>query len=372
MRPFRVSPIGARLFLRRAHLLDTPAPDVGSALAHHGFVQIDPINICGRMHDHILRNRVAGYREGGLMRHLHGGEAGERLAAGERSAFEHHMPSTNVLVAFPLAAWPHLHASMRARAGRRGAWLGGLTPRERDLAARILEAISSQGALSPDPFVDGRKGRRVWGSATLAKATLQKLFFHGRVLIAGRQKNRRIYDLPERVLPATALAAREHSADETARWLAVTRLRQHRLVALRRAELSLVEDLVQPVEIDGCPALHCLREDLHWFEPAEGSAAGSGDPLLLAPLDPLIYDRRVTRHLWGFDYAWEAYVPAPKRTRGYYALPVLAGTDLVGHVDIKADRERGRLRVVSRSVRRGQRTATAVIGLARFLGLGSG
>jgi len=249
--------------------------------------------------------------------------------------------------------------------------MGRLTEREREFARRILEAIGSGCALGPEAFADGRKGWRVWGTATLAKAVLQKLFFHGRLLIAGRQSNRRLYDLPERVLPASVLAERERSAEETARWLAVARLRQHRLVALKRAELPLVEDLVQPVAVDGCPELHCLREDLHWFEPPEGAAAGA-DPLLLAPLDPLLYDRRVTRHLWGFDYAWEAYVPAPRRKRGYYALPVLAGAELVGHVDIKADRKRGRLSVVSRSVRRGQRTAAAIGGLARFLGLRAG
>jgi uncharacterized protein YcaQ len=84
----------------------------------------------------------------------------------------------------------------------------------------------------------------------------------------------------------------------------------------------------------------------------------------------MIYDRRVTRHIWGFDYTWEVYVPAPKRKRGYYALPVLSGTEFVGHVDLKADREMGRLGVVSRSVRRGHSTAPAIGGLARFLGLG--
>jgi uncharacterized protein YcaQ len=344
---------------------------MGSVLAHHGYVQIDPINVCGRMHDHILRNRVGGYAEGGLMRHLHGGEDGRRLAAEERTAFEHHLPSTNVLVAFPLEAWPHLHAAMRARARRQSAWMGRLTPRERELAGRILEAIGSGPALGPEAFADGRKGRRVWGAASLAKATLQKLFFHGRVLIAGRQGNRRLYDLPERVLPAAVLAERERPAEETARWLALIRLRQHRLVALRRAELPLVEDLVQPVAVDGCPALYCLKEDLHRFDPAEGPALAA-EPLLLAPLDPLVYDRRVTRQLWGFDYAWEAYVPAPRRKRGFYALPVLAGTELVGHVDVRADRKRGWLRVVSRSVRRGQRTAPAIRRLAAFLGLKSG
>jgi uncharacterized protein YcaQ len=86
-------------------------------------------------------------------------------------------------------------------------------------------------------------------------------------------------------------------------------------------------------------------------------------------LDPLIYDRRLTQRLWDFDYTWEVYTPAHKRTRGYYALPVLAGDQLVGHVDPKADRPRRRLIVVSRRLRRGHQAAAAVRELAQFLGL---
>ena len=87
------------------------------------------------------------------------------------------------------------------------------------------------------------------------------------------------------------------------------------------------------------------------------------------PLDPLIYDRRLTRQLWGYDYTWEVYTPPAKRVRGYYALPVLAGVELVGHIDPKADRANKKLVVVARSVRRGHRAATAVQSLKRFLGL---
>jgi hypothetical protein len=259
---------------------------------------------------------------------------------------------------------------MRARAGGSGAWSGRLTPREQELAARILERISAEGPLGSDAFADGRRGRRVWGAATLAKATLQKLFFHGRLLIAGRQKNRRLYDLPEKVLPPSALSVPGAAPSETARWLALTRLRQHRIVALRKAEMPLVEDLVMPVKVDGGPVLYCLKEDLPLFDcPADAPCA---EQLLLAPLDPMIYDRRVTRCVWGFDYTWEAYVPAGKRKRGHYALPVLSGLELVGHVDLKADRAARRLVVVSRGVRRGLTTSGAVAGLARFLGLRSG
>jgi uncharacterized protein YcaQ len=217
----------------------------------------------------------------------------------------------------------------------------------------------------------------VWGAARLVKSTLQKLFFHGRILIAQRANNRRRYDLPERVLSAGVLGRPEPSATETARWLALLKLRQRRLTTLKRDELRVAEDCVQPVAVPGCPPLFCLREDGELLEAVSREphgadvAAGPAIPAvrLLAPLDPLIYDRRTTATLWNFDYTWEAYTPAHKRRRGHYALPVLAGTELVGHVDPKADRASRRLVVVSRHVRRGYPAAPAVRELAHWLGL---
>src|SRR5437764_710166 len=130
----------ARRFMRRALLLDTPAPDIATALQHHGFVQIDPINVTGRMHDLILRNRVSNYREGDFMRFLHGGQS--PLPSKERVAFEHHLPPTDILVGFPLDAWPHLLAANAARTRRASAWSGRLTPRERELAKYVFSEIS--------------------------------------------------------------------------------------------------------------------------------------------------------------------------------------------------------------------------------------
>ncbi len=371
----RVSPLAARRFLRRILLLDTPAPDLATALAHHGYIQIDPINIAGRMHDHILRHRVTGYREGDLMRHLHGDDT--PLAPEQRGAFEHHMPDTSsILVAFPLDAWPHLLAAMRARTKIASAWSGRLTPRERELAPRLLAEIATRGPLGSEELHDGRQGKRAWGATTLAKSTLQKLFFHGRLLIARRESNRRLYDLPERVLPTATLALPEPTATDTARWRVLLKLRQRRLVTLTRQELPLVADAVQPIAIEDCPPLYLLHEDVPLLEAAASDLStfklqlsASSAPLLLGPLDPLLYDRRVTAALWGFDYTWEAYTPAAKRVRGYYALPILSGHALVGHVDPKADRDARRLRVVSRRVQRGHKVVPALASLAAFLGL---
>jgi uncharacterized protein YcaQ len=369
--PISLTPAAARRFLRRALLIDAPVANVAAALDHHGYVQIDPINICGRMHDLILRNRVSGYREGDLMRFLHGEK--EPLPAARRAAFEHHLPDTHVLVAFPLEAWPHLVTEMQRRSRRPGAWSGRLTPRERELAPSLLAELAARGPLGSEDLHDGRQSRRVWGSMTLAKSTLQKMFFHGDVLVAARSNNRRLYALPEKVLPRSILNQPAASPDETARWLVRLKLRQRRLALLKKAEVPLIADDIQPLKIDGCPTVYCLREDLPMLHAAmAGEDSGRADALvsrLLAPLDPLIYDRRLTRHLWDYDYTWEAYTPAHKRVRGYYALPILSGHELVGHVDPKADRDRRRLQIVSRRLRRGHQVATAIAELARFLQL---
>jgi uncharacterized protein len=214
----------------------------------------------------------------------------------------------------------------------------------------------------------------VWGAATLTKSTLQKLFFHGRLLIAGRMKNRRRYDLPERVLPASVLAQTTPSAADTTRWIAMLKLRQRRLVTLKRNEVRAVEDVIQPVTIagDDCPPLFCLRADRTLLEAAatDRSAPASETPPavnLLAPLDPLVYDRRVTACLWSFDYTWEAYTPAHKRVRGHYALPVLVGTEIVGHVDPRFDQTAGKLLITSRKIRRGYAVAPALRSFADWL-----
>ncbi len=360
-----------------------PHAGVAAALAHHGYVQIDPINVCGRMHDLILRPRVAGYREGDLMRFLHGADEDERPRRPElRTAFEHHLPSTGILVALEAEAWPYLRRAMRERSRRTSAWSGRLTPREAELAKRIIEALGERGPLGSDAVADPRPGRRAWGATTLVKATLQKLFFHGRVLIARREAGRRLYDLPERVLSAAVLARPEAAPEETARWEALLKLRQRRLAALRRAELAAIADRVQAVRIEGARGpVYCLREDVTALEVAGEAAAAreNGDdlasrPRLLAPLDPLLYDRALARSLWDFDYTWEVYTPPAKRRRGYYALPLQAGAELVGHVDPKADRKAGRLIVAGREVRRGYAAAakTATAELAGFLGLRAG
>ncbi len=356
----------ARRFLRHMLALDAPHADIPTALAHHGFIQIDPINTCGRMHDLILRNRLRGYREGMLHDCIH---------SPARPGFEHYLPGQGILVAFPLAAWPYLTGHMMHRGRLRNTHYGKLTQRESVLADRILAKLASRGPLTSDEIEHDGWVSTAWGTrGRLVKRVFEKLFDHGRILITARRNFRRVYDLPERVLPAAVLAEKPRPERDVAAWTTFTKLRQRRLVRLKRDDLLLVADLIQPVVIEGadCPLLYCLREDaavLSAFEARPSKIDDFAEPLLLAPLDPLIYDRRITAALWNFDYTWEVYTPPHKRVRGYYALPILAGIEMVGHVDLKADRKDRRLRLVSRLARRGYRVAPAVKSLASFLSL---
>jgi len=370
--PLDVTPRAARRFLRSILGLDAAHPSVAAALAHHGFVQLDPLNVCGRMHDLILRNRVAGYREHDLLKHLYGTgiEGGVPLPPSRREAFEHYLPGGGVLAAFPLTAWPYLTTSMEERARRPGGYFGRLSLPEELLARRILSEIAERGPLAAEDIHHDGRALTAWGSrGRLAKIVLDKLFFHGRVLLTTRRAFRRIYDLPDRVLPERVLSGVRPSPHEVARYLLLLRLRQRRLALLRRAEVPLVADRVQEVRIEGCPPCFCLRKDAPALLAASSGSQPDGAVRLLAPLDPLIYDRRLTAALWKFEYTFEAYTPADRRVRGYYALPVLAGDRLAGHVEPRADRERGRLLVLSHSVSRGVSVRRAVQELSRFLAL---
>lgn len=353
----------ARRFLVQTLGLQKPFGSVAQALDELGFIQMDPINVCGRMHDLILRNRVDDYQEGDLLRHAYPGSV-------EKAAFEHYLPKQGILVTFPFEAWPFLTRHMELRKKHRSGYTGKLSSAEEKVARYILAELANRGSLTSDDIEHDGRMHSAWGSpGRVVKVVLQKLFAHGRVLITDRRNFRRVYDLPERVLPRDLLDLKPLSAEETERWLILQKLKQRRLVTLHRRDIALVNDLVERVEITDVSTVYCLKADAHLLDKTDRNSSKNDQPRLLAPLDPLIYDRKLTSRIWGFDYTWEVYTPPHKRTRGYYALPILAGLELVGHVDPKAERQEKRLTVSSRKVRRGHKASLAIKELANFLGL---
>jgi uncharacterized protein YcaQ len=240
----------------------------------------------------------------------------------------------------------------RAERGAAGwTYLRRFAGERRAEAEALLRRIESEGPMAASDFEHGRS-RSGWWEWGTTKHALEYLFWSGRLTTATRRGNfERVYDLTERVIPPTILAlpapgeAEAHRAliEISARALGVATagdLRDYfRLgpAESRAAIAELVEDgTLLPVQVGT------------WRQPAFLHAEARrrrriAAQALLAPFDPLVWHRDRAERLFGFRYRIEIYTPAEKRVHGYYVLPFLLDEALVARVDLKADRQRGRL-----------------------------
>jgi uncharacterized protein len=219
----------------------------------------------------------------------------------------------------------------------------------------VIALITEQGPIRAGETGIQRPARRpgeMWNWHD-GKVALEYLFWSGQVTAARRVNFERLYDLPERVLPAEVMAVPTPTLEEAQRELVRIAARAHGVATepdlgdyfrlpraeskARVAELADAGELL-PVAVDGWRAPAYLWPEARL--PRRISARA-----LLSPFDSLIWFRERTERLFGFRYRIEIYTPADKRIYGYYVLPFLLGDQLVARVDLKSDRQAGVLRV---------------------------
>lgn len=316
-----------------------------------GLLQIDSVNVLARAHLLPVFSRIGPYDTALLDRAA--GRAPRRLVETWAHVASFVPPET-----WPLLEW-------RRRAYRTEAW-GVIAGVPLDHSAEVEEVrrlVADHGPISAaqihDRLVEAGRGRprsRVeWGwNWTVAKRVLEFLFFTGEVTSARRNAAfERLYDLPERVLPAHVLAAAPVPDDVALRALVETGARAHGVGTARcfkdyfrlrgkaadRAVAELAEDgVLVPVTVRGWAERTYLHRDAVLPRRADGQA-------LLAPFDPLVFERTRLERLFGTVYRIEIYVPEPRRVHGYYVLPFLEDERVTARVDLKADRQAGVLRV---------------------------
>ena len=301
---------------------------VPRAIARLGFVQADPMRAPARAQDLILAQRVTGYRAGELERRY------PRLAIEEAFFINYgFLPRTTMALLYPRdapAVWAAWDAPMQAR------------------ARHVLAFVRQHGPTRPRElqahFDHGRITR--WGADLNASThLLEGLHYLGLLRVARREAGTRVYEAiehpPGDPSPAARVARAGQLLDIAVQLYAPLPAASLRyLCGLLRAGVPHLADEVRQVQAHlESRYAHGQAEGVSWFWPHGEAIAGDGEVerrlRFLTPFDPVVWDRRRFTLFWGWEYKLEAYVPAPQRRMGHYAMPMLWGEQVVGWANLK-------------------------------------
>ena len=343
--------------------------EVRAVFERLGVVQIDSVNVLARAHLLPAFSRLGRYLTTDLQTLAYAGR--------KRALFEYWGHEASLL---PIASQPLLRWRMARAASGEGIYgaLAEFGRERRRLIRQVRREVAERGPLTPNELSHKHKGDGGWWGWSDGKRALEWLFWAGELTTATRRGTfARVYDLTERVLPQAILEIpTPHEADAqraliriAARCLGVATRRclrdYFRLDAAdgnaRVAELVEAGTLI-PVVVEGWEATTYLDAEARRPRRLQAQA-------LLAPFDPLIWQRERTEALFGARVRLELYTPSHERTHGYYVLPFLLGDRIVARVDLKADRAASALRVQSAYGEPGTAAATVIEPLASELRL---
>lgn len=332
------------------HREEAPGTRLLSAtLRRMATLQIDSVNVFARSHYMPLFSRLGSYDTDAL----------DRLLFSARGPYVEYW--AHVASFIPAADWSLFGFRMqelRERYSAPGSWVAT----NAETLAWVRAELAERGPLRPAQ-IEGdltRDPRGPWWDWGGVKRALEFLWLFGEVAIAGRRGFERRYALAEQVIPADVLAqpvARTDAIRELVRRAAraygvatTSDVADYWRLRDRPAVLGALRELVDageltPVTVEGWtlggrPAPAWMHRDAVVPRRSDVTA-------ILTPFDPLVWFRDRAQRLFDFEYRIEIYTPAPQRRYGYYSLPVLVGDEVVGRVDLKADRANSTLMVQS-------------------------
>lgn len=321
---------GRRLALRAQGLLGAPdrRRGVPGVLADLGAVQLDTISVLARSHELVAYARLGPV----------GRAAVEAAYWGPtRQAFEYWSHAACIL---PMELWPWF-AFRRRRYADRGVWRRSVPPADIEL---VLDRIRDDGPLTSSDLGGAKRSGEGWWDWSASKVAIEHLLAAGRVVCAERRSWKRVYDLPERVVPP-GLAALEPTDAECFAALAAAAGRRLGVATVKdladwprlkqvEVEAALDASGLVPVSVEGWGSRSAWADPAALDELATGGLRGLRPrTALLSPFDSLVWDRARTERVFGVAHRLEAYTPKAKRLHGYFAMHLLAGGGLVGKVD---------------------------------------
>ena len=316
-----------------------------------GCIQFDPVDVCGRNAELTLQSRVKGFRKKML----------ENLLYRDRLLVDY---ADKELSIWPSEDWPFF-SGYRERSMAHGRQFPGIP----ELEQQAVAYIRKHGPVCSDSLPI--EGTIFWHSSMhwsghwhsespAARSVLEQLYTDGTLLIHHKSGSRKYYDLAEKYLPAELLTAPDPFPDEDAltdwrvlrrigavgllwnrnstAWLGINMTTEQRNASFDRLEKS---GRITAVQVEGIRfPLYMPGDSLPLMESV---ISGQEEPKarleFLAPLDPMLWDRKLIEAVWNYQYSWEIYTPAIKRKYGYYVLPVVYGDRFIGRIEPRADRK---------------------------------
>ena len=352
---------------------ETQPRTAAEALGRVAALQLDTISVLARSHELVCYARA-----GAIGRPAVEAACWGRDGAGQPVAFEYWGHAACIM---PIEMWPWF-AFRRRRLAARPRWGGYVS--NNPVVGSVLRRLAVEGPLTSSDLGPSKNGGDWWDWSPM-KVAVERLLDLGEVICTTRRGWRRVYDLTERALPPAVAAAGSPPDEEC--WRALI------AIAGRCLGVATVKDLAEyfrlpvvavtsnvansglvAVSVDGWgPA--GAGPGRAWADPAALAALtrrGRHRSTLLSPFDSLVWDRARTARIFRFSHRIEAYTPAPARVHGYYAMPLLAGGELIGRVDPKRVGKTLLIRQISLDspYREGElvRAATAVQEAATWVG----
>ena len=350
----KITQAQARRFLLDYQGLNAPfqfqdKPGILDYLDRVGCIQFDPLNIVGHNSDLVLQARVEKFRPEQL----------KELLYEDRKLLDGWDKNMSI---FRIEDWPYFERrrdAARQRSRKRDGPVQAILPEVRD-------AILERGPLSSLELELDEKVDWDWSESRLARAALDSMFFWGELVIHHRVHTRKFYDFAWRLLPKELFEAADPNETEARYhdWYILRRIGSFGLLWNRSGEAWLgmgliksrerkqaLERLLEREEILEVQVgqirepFYMRKQDEHFLEQALSLDGRQVRAVVLAPLDNLLWDRRLLGEMFGFHYRWEVYVPADQRRYGYYVLPILYGDRFIARFEPGIDKGEGILQI---------------------------
>ena len=368
--PDSLSKLEARRIALTAQGFAEPRPknpdveDIRRTIGRLGLIQLDSVNVAVRAHFMPFFSRLGSYPM-------------DLLSDGAHERFDLFEFWGHVASLIPMEQYPLFRHRMAEGIKGRPRVMRSVDAEYLDL---ILNEVRTRGPLTITDIENAGQrsggGRSPgWWNRAPGKVALEYHFGTGDLTSVERRRFSRVYDIPERAIPEKYFTAKPVEREEAHREFLRIAARAHGIgtaadladyyrIRMPQARPRLAE-LVEEGELEEVTVEGWDKKAL--LTPSASTSVAVDTRAILSPFDSLIWERERTERLFDFRYRIEIYVPERKRQYGYYVLPFLLGEEIVARVDVKAERDKGTLRIRGAFIENGQDPVRIATELAKEL-----